>query len=227
MSFPNISQLRAMWVLNWILSLTITLSFFRFEDPALFLAAFWPHQSSKSDFCYCLPSRWNDLYIDDLDDEYSLYMCSSPPKSSIVLDFSMIWFKLSDFHQVHDFSIHQFNHVHDSLFQVIVFEICYTDEKFSCMSTNACEIDTQVMIVWLIFIKSSIHHLLIFIKFKIFKSDFHQVHYSNCQMIVFETCHTDEKILIYVSRCIRKQHSHAIVDIIERRTVIRLLMSSI
>jgi hypothetical protein len=59
----------------------------------------------------------------------------------------MIWFKSFDFHQVHDLSIHHFDQVHDSLFQMIVFEICHTDEKFACMSANACEIDTQMMIV--------------------------------------------------------------------------------
>ncbi len=83
----------------------------------------------------------------------------------------MIWFKSSDFHQVHDFSIHHFDQVHHSLFQIIVFEICHTDEKFSCMSADACEIDTQVMIVWLILIKSSI-------LFDSSSSDFHQVHDS-------------------------------------------------
>jgi hypothetical protein len=92
----------------------------------------------------------------------------------------MIWFKSFDFHQVHDSSIHHFDQVHDSLFQMIVFEICYTDEKFSCMSIDACEIDTQVMIVWLILIKfsfiifwflsSSRFSSLIFIKFIIVTS---------------------------------------------------------
>jgi hypothetical protein len=50
---------------------------------------------------------------------------------------------------------------------------------------------------------------------------------SNCQVIVFEICHTDEILLIHVSRCMQKRHSHAIVGIIGRWTVIRLLMSSI
>ncbi len=64
---------------------------------------------------------------------------------------------------------------------MIVFEICHTDEKFSCMSINVCEIDTQVMIVWLILIKSlfiifwfsssSRSSSLIFIKFIIQISD--------------------------------------------------------
>jgi hypothetical protein len=105
-------------------------------------------------------------------------------KFSIMLAFSMIWFKSFDFHQVHDFSIHHFDQVHDSLFQMIVFEICHTDEKFLCMSADACEIDTQMIIVWLILIKfsfiifwfssSSRFSSLIFIKFiiQIFKCSF-------------------------------------------------------
>ncbi len=101
---------------------------------------------------------------------------ASLQKPPIVLAFSMIWSKSSDFHQVHDFPIHHFDQVHDSLFQMTVFEIDHTDEKFSCMPADACEIDTQMMIVWLILIKSSIHHLLIFIKSTILKSDFHHVH---------------------------------------------------
>ncbi len=35
---------------------------------------------------------------------------------SIMLVFSIICFKSSDFYQVHDFFIHHLNHVHDSLF---------------------------------------------------------------------------------------------------------------
>jgi hypothetical protein len=141
---------------------------------------------------------------------------ASSQKPSIMLVFSMIWFKSFDFHQVHDFSIHHFNQVHHSLFQMIVFEICHTDEKFSCMSTDACEIDTQVIIVWLILIKFLVHHLLIFIKFTIFKFDFHQVHHSNFQMQLFEISHTDEKFSLYVNQFIRKRHSSLIVDIIDR-----------
>jgi hypothetical protein len=136
-------------------------------------------------------------------------------KSSIVLAFSMIWFKSFDFHQVQNSSIHHFDQVHHSLFQMIVFEICHTDEKFSCMSTNVCEIDTQVMIVWLILIKFFVHHFLIFIKFTIFKFDFHQVHQSNCQMQLFEILHTDENFFLYVNQFIQKRHSSLIVDIIE------------
>jgi hypothetical protein len=67
----------------------------------------------------------------------------------------------------------------------------------------------------LILIKSLVHHLLIFIKFTILKSDFHQVHQSNCQMQLFEILHTDEKFSLYVNQFIRKRHSSLIVDIIE------------
>jgi hypothetical protein len=136
-------------------------------------------------------------------------------KSSTVLAFSMIWFKSSNFHQVHDFSIHHFDQVHDSLFQMIVFEICHTDENFSCMSADACEIDIQMMIVWLILIKFFVHHFLIFIKFTIFKSNFHQVYHSNFQMQLFEILHTNEKFSLYVNQFIRKRHSSLIVDIIK------------
>jgi hypothetical protein len=61
-----------------------------------------------------------------------------------------------------------------------------------------------------------VHHLLIFIKFTIFKSDFHQIHHSNFQMQLFEISHTDEKFFVYVNQIIRKRHSSLIVDIIER-----------
>jgi hypothetical protein len=129
---------------------------------------------------------------------------ASPPKPPTVLAFSMIWSKSSDFHQVHQ-----------SNCQMQLFEILHTDEKFSCMSADACEIGIQVMIVWLILIKFLVHHLLIFIKFTTLKSDFHQVHQSNCQMQVFEISHTDEKFFLYVNQFIRKRHSSLIVDIIE------------
>jgi hypothetical protein len=125
-------------------------------------------------------------------------------KSSTVLAFSMIWFKSSDFHQVHQ-----------SNCQMQLFEICNTDEKFSCMSADTCEIDTQVMIVWLILIKFFVHHFLIFIKFTTFKSDFHQVHHSNCQMQLFEILLTDEKFFLYVNQFIKNRHSSLILDIIE------------
>jgi hypothetical protein len=72
-----------------------------------------------------------------------------------------------------------------------------------------------VMIVWLILIKFLVHHLLIFIKFTILKSDFHQVNQSNCQMQLFEILHTDEKFFLYVNQFIRKRHSSLIVDIIK------------
>jgi hypothetical protein len=61
-----------------------------------------------------------------------------------------------------------------------------------------------------------VHHLLIFIKFTILKSDFHQVHHLNFQMQLFEISHTDEKFFVYVNQFIRKRHSSLIVDIIER-----------
>jgi hypothetical protein len=141
-------------------------------------------------------------------------------KFFIMLAFSIIWFKSSDFYQVHDSSIHHFDQVHDSLFQMIVFEICHTDKNFSCMSTNACEIDIRMIIVWLILIKFFVHHLLIFIKFTIFKFDFHQVHYLNFQMQLFEILHTDEKFFLYVNQFIRKRHSNLIVNIIERSALI-------
>jgi hypothetical protein len=64
-------------------------------------------------------------------------------------------------------------------------------------------------------IKSLVHHLLIFIKFTILKSDFHQVHHSNFQMQLFEILHTDGKFFLYVNQFIRKRHSSLIVDIIE------------
>jgi hypothetical protein len=56
---------------------------------------------------------------------------------------------------------------------------------------------------------------LIFIKFTIFKSDFHQVHQSNFQMQLFEISHTDENFFLYVNQFIEKRHSSLIVDIIE------------
>jgi hypothetical protein len=52
-------------------------------------------------------------------------------KFLIVLAFSMIRFKSSDFHQVHDLTIHHFHQVLDSFDQKIVFEFFHTDEKFS------------------------------------------------------------------------------------------------
>jgi hypothetical protein len=58
-------------------------------------------------------------------------------------------------------------------------------------------------------------HLLIFIKFTIFKSDFHQVHQSNFQVQLFEISHRDEKFFLYVNQFIRKRHSSLIVGIIE------------
>jgi hypothetical protein len=61
-----------------------------------------------------------------------------------------------------------------------------------------------------------VHHVLIFIKFKILKSDFHQIHHSNLQMQLFEISHTDGKFFVYVNQFIRKRHSSLIVDIIER-----------
>jgi hypothetical protein len=60
-----------------------------------------------------------------------------------------------------------------------------------------------------------VHHLLIFIKFTIFKFDFHQVHHSNFQMQLFEISHTDEKFFVYVNQFIRKRHSSLIVNIIK------------
>jgi hypothetical protein len=131
------------------------LSFFRFGDPALFLTAFWPHQPSKSDFLLLLIVTLNDFYIDDLDDKFSSYMCSSLSKTSYSARFfngliQIVWFSSSS--RPLD---PPFDQVHDSLSQVTVFEICHTDGKFPCMSAGACEIDIQVMIVWLIWIKSS------------------------------------------------------------------------
>jgi hypothetical protein len=61
-----------------------------------------------------------------------------------------------------------------------------------------------------------VHHFLIFIKFTIFKFDFHQVHHLNFQMQLFEISHTDEKFFVYVNQFIQKRHSSLIVDIIER-----------
>jgi hypothetical protein len=66
-----------------------------------------------------------------------------------------------------------------------------------------------------------VHHLLIFIKFTILKSDFHQVHHSNFQMQLFEILHTDEKFFVYVNQFIRKRHSSLIVDIIKRSASIK------
>jgi hypothetical protein len=97
---------------------------------------------------------------------------------------------------------------------VTVFEICHTGEKFSCMPAGACEIGTQVMVVWLILTKSPVHHLLIFTKSTTPKSDFHQVHQSNCQVQLFEILHTDGKFSLYANQSIRKRHSSLVVGII-------------
>jgi hypothetical protein len=149
-----------------------------------FLIAFWSHQSSKSDFLLLFIVTLNDFYIDDLNDKFSSYMCSSFSKISYSARFfndviQIVWFLSSS--RSFDSS---FDQVHDSLFQMIIFEICHTDENFSCMSTNVCEIDTQMMIVWLILIKSSFiifwfssssrFSSLIFIKFiiQIFRCSF-------------------------------------------------------
>jgi hypothetical protein len=158
---------------------------FPFWGPRTF---FWPHfdltNHQEVIFCYCSSSCWNDLYIKDLNDKFSSYMCNLFSKTFYSARFfndliQIVWFSLSSL-----FLDSSFDQVHDSLFQMIVFEICHTDEKFSCMSTNACEIDTQMMIVWLILIKfsfiifwfSSSSRLLslIFIKFiiQIFRCNF-------------------------------------------------------
>jgi hypothetical protein len=74
---------------------------FSIFGPAPF---FWPHfdlvNHQKVIFCYCSSSRWNDFYIDDLDDEFSSYMCSSLLKTLYSARFfndliQIVWFSSS------------------------------------------------------------------------------------------------------------------------------------
>ncbi len=100
----------------------------------------------------------------------------------------------SDFRQVHKLSI-----------QVQPFEICHTDEEFSFMSVDVCEIDTQTYRFCMFWSKSSdfhqvhkflMHHLLIFIKFT--SSRF------RCQFLNFLI---QTGFFFHVSVCMRNRHS--------------------
>jgi hypothetical protein len=201
------------------LSLAIALSFFRFGDPHFFLTAFWPHQSSKSDFCYCSPPRRNDLYIDDLDDEFSSYMCNLFLKISYSARFfndliQIVWFSSSS----------RFSSLIFIKFISQIFRCSFLQFRIQMKNFLACQqMLAKLALKWWSYdwfwssLRSfSIHHLLIFIKFTTFKSDFHQVHQSNFQMQLFEISHTDEKFSLYVNQFIRKRHSSLIVDIIDR-----------
>ncbi len=70
------------------------------------------------------------------------------------------------------------------------------------------------VLIWLLVFSSSSH---------VSTFDFHQVHDSNFQMIVFEISHTDEKFLFLLIRFKRKRHSNSIVNIIKNDRVIDFL----
>jgi hypothetical protein len=72
-----------------------------FSRPRTFL---WPHfdpiNHQKAIFCYCSSSRWNNLNKDDLDDEFSSYICNFLSKtlySACLFNdlIQIVWFLLS------------------------------------------------------------------------------------------------------------------------------------
>jgi hypothetical protein len=93
---------------------------------------------------------------------------ASLSKPFTMLAFSKIWFKSSDFHQAHDFQVWFSSSSSIKLSNDRFRNLSYR-WNFFCRLSNACEIDTQVIIIWLILIKFSI-------LFDSSFSDFHQVH---------------------------------------------------
>ncbi len=144
-----------------------------------FRTFFWPHFNltnyQKVIFCYCSLSRWNDLYIDDLDDKFNSYMCTLLSKIFYSARFfndliQIVWISSS-------------SRSLDSSFWSSS-RLVFLDDRFWNLSykwkiflrVKCLRNWAQMMIVELILIKFSIHHFSIFIKFTTFKSDFHQVH---------------------------------------------------
>ncbi len=99
-----------------------------------------------------------------------------------------------DFHQVHKFSI-----------QMQLFEIFHTDEEFSFMSADACEIEIKTWSIFHVLIKivwfSSSSRFL-----DSSSSDFHQVHKFSIQMQLFDFSHTNRNFFFHVSVCMRNRH---------------------
>jgi hypothetical protein len=155
--------------------------------PHFFLTAFWPHQSSKSDLLLLLIVTLNDLYIDDLNDKFSFYICNSSSKTLYSARFfndliQTVWFSSS-------------SRLFDSSFWSSS-RLAFSDDRFWNLSyrwkiflhVNKClrnwhSSDDRMTDFDQVFV----HHFLIFIKFTIFKSDFHQIHHSNfrCSFLKF------------------------------------------
>jgi hypothetical protein len=66
-----------------LLSFAKACAFFDFRPRTFFGPHFDPVNHQKVIFCYCLSPRWNDLYIDNLDDKFSSYMCNLLSQNSL------------------------------------------------------------------------------------------------------------------------------------------------
>ncbi len=121
------------------------------------------------------------------------------------------WFSSSS--RFLDPSSSDFHQVHKSPIQVQLFGIFHTDEEFSFMPADACEIGTKT---W------SIFHVLIKIVWfspsprflDPSSSDFHQVHKPPIQVQLFEISHTNGGFFFHVSVCMRNRHSVVVVSLI-------------
>jgi hypothetical protein len=177
-----------------------------------FLIAFWPHQSSKSDFLLLLIVTLNDFYIDDLVDKFNSYMCSSFSKILYSARFfndliQIVWFS----------SRSRFSSLIFIKFISQIFRCSFLKFRLQTKKFLAC----QQMLAKLTF--KWWFYDWFWSSFRFFdssSSDFHQVHQSNFQMQLFEISHTNENFFLYVNQFIRKRHSSLIVNIIDRSALI-------
>ncbi len=169
------------------------------------------------------------------------FSCMSSGACEIGTQMMIVWLIFIKFLIFLDSSSSDFHQVHD-LFSFIIFRWRFLKfviqmKFFSCMPAGACEMSTQVMIVWLIFTDFADFHQVPDPSDSL-SPDFHQVHdppkpdFSPSPSFK----HSGDRFwnlsywwnfLINVSRCMRKRHLHAIIGIIGRWTAIRLLMSPI
>ncbi len=147
--------------------------FFDFRSRTFFWSHFDLINHQKKIFYYCSSSRWNDFYINNLNDTFNSYMCNLFSKTFYNARFfndliQIIWFSSS-------------SRLLDSSFWSSS-RLAFSNDRFWNLSyrwkislhVNKClrnwySSDDRMID----FDQVLVHHLLIFIKFTIFKFDFH------------------------------------------------------